>query len=675
MLKAWHLPVAPFIKVQQDRLFITLWLSGESLPQRITLRAEEDNEELSLPMQRLRQAPQPGVVAWRGEISLASGQPRRRYSFKLLWADHQRWFTPQGFTRFPPARLEQFAIDLPDAGPQWVADQVFYQIFPDRFARSAARDADQDAVYYHHAAGREIVRKAWDDPLTGEAGGSTFYGGDLDGISEKLPYLKQLGVTALYLNPVFAAPSVHKYDTEDYRRVDPQFGGDAALLRLRHNTQRAGMRMILDGVFNHTGDSHPWFDRHQQGSGGAGHDPDSPWRDWFTFSEEGQAHNWLGYASLPKLDYRSTSLVNEIYAGEDSIVRHWLKAPWSMDGWRLDVVHMLGEGGGARNNLQHIAGITQAAKQAQPEAFVFGEHFGDARQWLQADAEDAAMNYRGFTFPIWGFLANTDISYDPQKIDAQTCMAWMDNYRAGLSHQQQLRMFNQLDSHDTARFKSLLGKDVARLPLAVVWLFSWPGVPCIYYGDEVGVDGNNDPFCRKPFPWDPALQDTQLLALYQRMAKLRKAHQALRYGGCQVIYAEDNVVVFVRVYKQQRVLVAINRGEACEVVIEDSPLLNVAGLDAAGGRRRLPGRGADPPGHLRQRLVRPLMVELAQQVAAEERLPPPALSQPIIPAAPGHIGNILFPPAGDAFLHQTAFYQPRASDMARQKAAAQPGAQ
>lgn len=585
MLKAWHLPVAPFIKVQQDRLFITLWLSGESLPQRITLRAEEDNEELSLPMQRLRQAPQPGVVAWRGEISLASGQPRRRYSFKLLWADHQRWFTPQGFTRFPPDRLEQFAIDLPDAGPQWVADQVFYQIFPDRFARSAARDADQDAVYYHHAAGREIVRKAWDEPLTGEAGGSTFYGGDLDGISEKLPYLKQLGVTALYLNPVFAAPSVHKYDTEDYRRVDPQFGGDAALLRLRHNTQRAGMRMILDGVFNHTGDSHPWFDRHQQGSGGAGHYPDSPWRDWFTFSEEGQAHNWLGYASLPKLDYRSTSLVNEIYAGEDSIVRHWLKAPWSMDGWRLDVVHMLGEGGGARNNLQHIAGITQAAKQTQPEAFVFGEHFGDARQWLQADAEDAAMNYRGFTFPIWGFLANTDISYDPQKIDAQTCMAWMDNYRAGLSHQQQLRMFNQLDSHDTARFKSLLGKDVARLPLAVVWLFSWPGVPCIYYGDEVGVDGNNDPFCRKPFPWDPALQDTQLLALYQRMAKLRKAQQALRYGGCQVIYAEDNVVVFVRVYKLQRVLVAINRGEACEVVIEDSPLLNVAGwtlLEGAG---------------------------------------------------------------------------------------------
>jgi alpha-glucosidase len=258
-----------------------------------------------------------------------------------------------------------------------------------------------------------------------------------------------------------------------------------------------------------------------------------------------------------------------------------------MDGWRLDVVHMLGEGGGAKHNLEHVTGITRAAKETLPEAYVVGEHFGDARQWLQVDAEDAAMNYRGFTFPLWGFLANTDISYDPQHIDARTCMAWMENYRAGLSHQQQLRMFNQLDSHDTARFKSLLGKDVARLPLAVVWLFSWPGVPCIYYGDEVGLDGNNDPFCRKPFPWESGQQDTALLALYQRMAHLRQRQQALRHGGCQVVYAEDNVVVFVRVWQQQRVLVAINRGEACEVVLDDSPLLTVASLQCVEGHGSL----------------------------------------------------------------------------------------
>ncbi|HIC2034378.1 maltodextrin glucosidase [Enterobacter soli] len=575
MLNAWHLPVAPFVKQNKDNLVITLWLAGENQPDRVMLRAEVDNEETALTMHKQRSQPQPGVTAWRANIDLSSGQPRRRYSFKLLWNNRQLWFTPQGFSRFPPARLEQFAVDYPDHGPQWVNDQVFYQIFPDRFARSQARTPQQDKVYYHHAAGHDIIFKAWDEPLTAQAGGSTFYGGDLDGISEKLPYLKKLGVTALYLNPVFKAPSVHKYDTEDYRHVDEQFGGDAALLRLRENTQKEGMRLILDGVFNHSGDSHAWFDRHNQSMGGACHNPDSPQRDWYSFNDEGRALDWLGYASLPKLDFQSPTLVNEIYGGDDSIVRHWLKAPWNMDGWRLDVVHMLGEAGGARNNIQHVAGITRSAKVAQPEAFVFGEHFGDARQWLQADAEDAAMNYRGFTFPLWGFLANTDISYDPQHIDAETCMAWMDNYRASLSHQQQLRMFNQLDSHDTARFKSLLGKDVARLPLAVTWLFTWPGIPCIYYGDEVGLDGNNDPFCRKTFPWDPAEQDVSLFSLYQRMAKLRKQNQALRYGGCQVVYAHDNVVVFARVYNQQRVLVAINRGEACEVVLDDSPLLRV----------------------------------------------------------------------------------------------------
>ena len=562
MLNAWHLPVPPFVKQSKDQLLITLWLTGEDPPQRIMLRTEHDNEETSVPMHKQRSQPQLGVTAWRAAIDLSSGQPRRRYSFKLLWHDRQRWFTPQGFSRMPPARLEQFAVDVPDIGPQWAADQIFYQIFPDRFARSLPREAEQDHVYYHHAAGQEIILRDWDEPVTAQAGGSTFYGGDLDGISEKLPYLKKLGVTALYLNPVFKAPSVHKYDTEDYRHVDPQFGGDGALLRLRHNTQQLGMRLVLDGVFNHSGDSHAWFDRHNRGTGGACHNPESPWRDWYSFSDDGTALDWLGYASLPKLDYQSESLVNEIYRGEDSIVRHWLKAPWSMDGWRLDVVHMLGEAGGARNNMQHVAGI--------------GEHFGDARQWLQADVEDAAMNYRGFTFPLWGFLANTDISYDPQHIDAQTCMAWMDNYRAGLSHQQQLRMFNQLDSHDTARFKTLLGRDIARLPLAVVWLFTWPGVPCIYYGDEVGLDGKNDPFCRKPFPWQVEKQDTALFALYQRMIALRKKSQALRRGGCQVLYAEDNVVVFVRVLNQQRVLVAINRGEACEVVLPASPFLNVA---------------------------------------------------------------------------------------------------
>ena len=587
MLNAWHLPVAPFVAVRQGQLQVSLWLTGDALPQRVILRYEDDNEETVIPMKRLSRSPVTGVTVWRGNIDLQRGQFRRRYSFKLLWDNMQRWVSPTGISEFPPARLAQFAIDAPDPGPDWVAEQVFYQIFPDRFARSARRAPVLDIPRYHASAGHDTVHKTWTSPLTPEAGGSTFYGGDLDGICEKLPYLQSVGVTALYLNPVFTAPSVHKYDTQNYREVDPGFGGNAALLRLRRKTRQKGIRLILDGVFNHTGDTHPWFDRYEQSGGGACHHADSPWRDWYHFDQQGQALNWLGYHSLPKLDFHSAGVVNEIYQGPDSIVRHWLSPPWSMDGWRLDVVHMLGEDGGAKNNQLHVAGITRAAKQARPDAYVFGEHFGDARQWLQNDAEDAAMNYRGFSFPVWGFLARTDISYDPQQLSAQTCAAWLDEYRAGLSHQQQLRMFNQLDSHDTSRFKTLLGKEVIRLPLAVVWLFTWPGVPCIYYGDEVGLDGSNDPMCRKPFPWDPRYQDGQLLSLYQRMAALRKQHDALRYGGCHIVYAREDILVFVRVWRQARVVVAINRGGESTVTLPDSPLLAVAGWQCVEGEGTL----------------------------------------------------------------------------------------
>ena len=475
-------------------------------------------------------------------------------------------------------QLGPYQLTVYDGGeevPAWFGEGMTYQIFPDRFRRTRIPDpAGMVGGRWVHAAWQEEpeYRPDWN----GEIRNRDFFGGDLRGVMEKLDYLRSLGVTTLYFCPVFEAAENHRYGTADYSRIDPMLGCEEHFSTLCEKAHSLGMRVMLDGVFNHTG----FVSRYFNGDGfypelGAHQSQDSPWSSWYNFQQwPDRYESWWGIYSLPAVNEHDPSYREFIFGGENSVVRRWLRA--GADGWRLDVVHMLGEAGGARNNLQHVAGITEAAKETQPEAYIVGEHFGDARQWLQADVEDAAMNYRGFTFPLWGFLANTDISYDPQQIDAQTCMAWMDNYRAGLSHQQQLRMFNQLDSHDTARFKTLLGRDIARLPLAVVWLFTWPGVPCIYYGDEVGLDGKNDPFCRKPFPWQVEKQDTALFALYQRMIALRKKSQALRRGGCQVLYAEDNVVVFGRVLNQQRVLVAINRGEACEVVLPASPLLNVA---------------------------------------------------------------------------------------------------
>ncbi|RTG29683.1 maltodextrin glucosidase, partial [Serratia marcescens] len=415
MLNAWHQPVPPFVVKQGQRLDITLWLQGDELPERVFLRAEPDNEEWLLVMKAQRHE---GMRRYQASLTLNEGEPTRRYCFKLLWADRQQWFGPQGWSPTPPGQLAQFAVDDPDNGPEWVADQLFYQIFPDRFASSGGEHGIQSGSYRHHAAGAEVIRRDWQHPLEDRHAASTFYGGDLDGISGKLPYLQQLGVTALYLNPIFTAPSVHKYDTEDYYQVDPHFGGNAALQRLRVSTHKVGMKLVLDGVFNHTGDSHPWFDRHRQGENGACHHPDSPYRGWFNFYPDGRALDWKGNASLPKLNFAEPQVAEAIYRGEGSVVRHWLRPPYSIDGWRLDVVHMLGENGGATGNLRHLAGIYQAVKQENPQAYVLGEHFGDARRWLHAGVEDAAMNYMGFALPVRAFLAGLDVAYHPVRLDA-----------------------------------------------------------------------------------------------------------------------------------------------------------------------------------------------------------------------------------------------------------------
>jgi alpha-glucosidase len=590
-LRGWHQPVSPFVTLNAAGPLLSLWLQTEHWPERVLLRSEPDNEEWLLDMSVV------GDIGccrhYQVQLPLHQASPRQRYSFKLLWSDRQCWFGPEGLSAIPIERLRQFCLELPASHPHWVADQIFYQIFPDRFAPGQGAHLVREAEYQHHARQRWVRRRDWEHPLELEAASSTFYGGDLDAITGKLDYLQGLGVTALYLNPIFTAPTVHKYDTEDYFNVDPHFGGNPALVRLRQATRERGMRLILDGVFNHSGDSCRWFDRYRTGDGsGADASVDSPYRNWYSFGPQG-ALGWKGNTNLPKLNFAEPGVVDTLYRGRDSVVRHWLREPYAIDGWRLDVVHMLGESGSAKNNLLHVGGIYQAAREENPQAYLLGEHFADAREWLQAGVEDGAMNYMGFALPVRAFLAGQDVAYQPIHLDARQCAEWMEHYRAGLSHGTQLCQFNQLDSHDTSRFLTLLQGNIQRMKLAIGWLFSWIGVPCLYYGDEIGLAGGNDPFCRAPFPWDQACWNGELLAHTQQLARLRQQSPALRRGALQVLQAEGDTLVFVRLLDDERILVVIQREGSTQLTVRTEPLIACPGWQRLTGSGEIENQGAD----------------------------------------------------------------------------------
>ena len=370
----------------------------------------------------------------------------------------------------------------------------------------------------------------------------------------------------MYLNPIFTSPSVHKYDIEDFEHVDPYLGGDQALAELRAATSERDMRLVLDAVFNHCSDTHPWFNRwNTHPEPGAYGSVDAPYRDAFIFHDPADPdsyHCWQGSKVLPVLDFANPQVQDYFYAGRDAIVRRWLRPPYAVDGWRFDVVHMMGEGTGAANNAAHVRALRQAAKDENPDAYILGEHFFEATRWLQGDQEDGAMNYYGFAHPLRAFLAGQDVNYHPVRIDAADLDQWLTDARSRIPYANQLCQLNLLGSHDTTRFLTLLGEDRALMRSALLMQFTYPGVPCVYYGDEIGMTGQNDPYNRACFDWDQAHWDRDLHDFIRHLAGLRQDHTALRRGAYQTLIADGDLFGFARFDAHEQLLVLINRSPA-----------------------------------------------------------------------------------------------------------------
>lgn len=510
-------------------------------------------------MQEMRPAQVERVARW-WEIELKLQMPSTSYRFFLQASEGGYWFSARGITRHAPIDSSDFKILVDYQHPAWVQSSVFYQIFPDRFYDGDPSNNVRNNEYDCH--GKPTIARTWGEPPRphSESGACEFFGGDLQGIMQKLDYLQDLGVTALYLTPIFTALTNHKYDVVNYKQVDPHFGGDAALVALREALDARGMRLMLDIVPNHSGSTNPWFlDAQADGS--------AETAEFYTFYQHPTSYEtFMGVRSLPKLNYQSVRLRDYMYAAPNSIMRYWLQPPFRIDGWRIDVANMLGRQNEIQLGHKVGRGMRRAVKAEKPGAYLMGEHFYDASAHLQGDELDAVMNYQGFMFPVLQWLIDFDIQAvwrrtwpDKQALPTEAMAAQWQAFRASIPWQVVIQQFNLLDSHDTPRALTHLGEDMERMRLAVALLFTYPGVPCIYYGDEIGMVGADDPDNRRCMIWDQSAWNADLRTYYQQLIRLRRSSPALSYGGFQLLYAEGHTLAFLREAPEERLLIVARR--------------------------------------------------------------------------------------------------------------------
>ena len=480
--------------------------------------------------------------------------------------------------------------------PDWVKDAIFYQIFPDRFARSKQNPIDSNLL------------EPWDSQPTIYG----FKGGDLYGVIENLDYIQDLGCTAIYLNPIFSSASNHRYHTYDYYNVDPLLGGNDALKKLLKEAHKRGIRIILDGVFNHASRGF-WQFHHVLETG-----QNSPYKDWFYFDQDrlnGHKHwgayptpheqknlhhedsltaigyrAWWNIPALPKFNI-STPAVREFLFG---VAEYWIK--FGIDGWRLDVP-------GEIDNDEFWREFRSRVRAINPDAYIVGEVWHEAQRWLQGDQFDAVMNYL-LTAASMSFFGGSHLNINVisaaggikdriHPMNANEFANELDRILNLYATDITFAQLNLLDSHDMPRFLSCVNGNKDALKLAYLLMFTLPGAPCIYYGDEIGLDGGHDPECRKAFPWDENKWDKGLLEYIKTCSALRKDQASLRRGEYKRIYAEGEVMAFARSYKNETATVAFNVSNETKIInlsFEKKPRALFGNPIIAGNQLTIPPR-------------------------------------------------------------------------------------
>ena len=547
------------------------------------------------------------------------GEEPFRYCFEVQSGTEKYYYGRCGISR-EILEYYNFVVVPGFSTPDWAKGAVMYQIFTDRFYNGdKSNDVETNEYYYIGDYSQRVTN--W-DKYPANMGVREFYGGDLQGVMDKLDYLQDLGVEVVYFNPLFVSPSNHKYDIQDYDYIDPHYGkivddggevlpngvtdnsqatkykkrttglknleaSNELFIKLVEELHRRGMKVILDGVFNHCGSFNKWMDRERIYEGEEDYEPgayvsaDSPYRSYFRFFKEGPENwpyngnydGWWGHDTLPKLNYEdSVKLENYIlYIG-----RKWVSPPYNVDGWRLDVAADLGRSN--EYNHEFWQKFRRAVKDANPNALILAEHYGDPSDWLKGDEWDTVMNYDAFMEPVTWFLTGMEKHSDEAR---EELLGNIDNFIGSMAHHMSNMLtpslqvaMNELSNHDHSRFLTRTNHMVGRVEHlgpeaaneyvnkavmreAVVMQMTWVGAPTVYYGDEAGVCGFTDPDNRRTYPWGH--EDQELIAFHKEAIRIHKEHPALKTGSLKILGGEENILSYARFKGHDRIIVEIGR--------------------------------------------------------------------------------------------------------------------
>ncbi len=544
-----------------DSITLRVRVPKDYIFEKAFIRVYEDGEPRSFEL-KLDTANQ--VESWY-KVKIKVVNLHTIYRFVFVGKDKYDWLNAFGLSEHDVHSNNDFRIVAIPAYPEWINSSVFYQVFPDRFAKSKIQRKIPDWAQPRN----------WNELPRAQSAttGTELFGGDITGVEEHLDHIKDLGVNGIYFTPFFPSRSNHRYDASSFDHVDPLLGGNEALFSLVKKAKKKGIRIMGDLTSNHCGAGHPWLAK-------ALADKNSKERSYF-YWDKNVKHGyvgWWGLASLPKLNFNSRALQKEMYRGKKSIVRQWISPKYGMSGWRIDVGNMTGKLGRDDLHDEVMHGIRKAMDETNPDAWLVAENGDFMASDLDGLGWHGAMNYQGFMRPVWNWLnRNSEIGggfqglpFPMPKIDGAQLVNSMKQFNASIPWRSLTASMVLLDSHDTARFRTVVKGDVNAHLSGMALALTYPGVPSIFAGDEIGLEGTSGEDSRRTINWeDQSDWDEEFLAKVKKLIHIRRTHDALSNGGLRWIAVEKDYLLFMRESKKESLLIFISRGEvSCTIDLE-----------------------------------------------------------------------------------------------------------